>query len=561
MPCSMASLTRAQQGCPTTSAGACHAHGIHPSQASNSAYYRAEGPVRSLKVNCSASTLYNLKNAISVNGTPLFSDEGQSWIKSQTGTHMTPKMLYSFGLQWQNPRRLYIDSDSVSNNACQLPPRSVVERHISAFCSSFESLVFPVAGKFLFEGILDLVYNPNNVPSSSSARACVYAFLAFTSVMKGDTSEIMSTESYASTAASFIPQILQDTTPEGLQALTTLALVYYFMGDLQSVSTFISIASRLLYSLNAHIDLANDGSSICIYDKGLLSCHLRDLFWVCYSLDKDTAIRTGQPPSICDGHCDLTLPLGYSYMQNRNIQRITIAVDECTVPLYPWDLQLSQIKSKAYDSLYSPSAQRKSDYEFLLSIRTLDVDLEQWRLSLPSDFRPTLSFFQQTPVSANMGMQASMLWLAYYHCVAIIHRASGRCRRSSTDAFYKSNAIASSLSISLDASRSTISYLQTALPVVTDDCFWVIIFYPIGAILALFSNVLSDPLRPNADEDVNILSSIPELFHRIPIGKLTVAEITHLKFLSIFTIELIRLSKLAVQKAKVNEFANARVEY
>ena len=248
--------------------------------------------------------------------------------------------------------------------------------------------------------------------------------------------------------------------------------MHYFMGDLQSVSMFISMASRLLYSLNAHVDPANVGSSFLIYDKGLLPCHLRDLFWVCYSLDKDMAIRTSQPPSICDGHCDLTLPFGYPEIQNLNIQRKEIAVDEYTVPLYPWDLRLSQIKSRAYDSLYSPSAQRKTDSEFLESIRTLDEDLEQWRLSLPSHFRPTLSFFKQTPVSANMGMQDSMLWLAYYHCIATIHRASERCRRSSTDAFCESNAVASSLAISLDASRSITSYLQTALPVVTDDCFW-----------------------------------------------------------------------------------------
>ena len=260
------------------------------------------------------------------------------------------------------------------------------------------------------------------------------------------------------------------------------------MGDLQSVSTFISMASQLLYSLGAHVHSINDGSSFSIYDKSLLPCHLRDLFWVCYSLDKDTAIRTGQPPSIYDGHCDLTLPPGYSEMLNHNIQREPIAIKEYTVPLYPWDLRLSQIKSGAYESLYSRSAQRKSDFELIRSIRSLDEDLERWRLSLPPDFRPTLSFFQQTPVNANMGMQVSMLWLAYYHCVAIIHRSSERCRLSSKGPFCESNAVVSSLGISLDASRSTISCLQTALPVVSDDCFW---YFSLHAVLLWWARRLT----------------------------------------------------------------------
>lgn len=244
------------------------------------------------------------------------------------------------------------------------------------------------------------------------------------------------------------------------------------MGDLQTASTFISLASRTMFSLGAHLDYARGVSGFGIYDKTLMNHHLRDLFWICYSLDKDAAIRTGQPPSIHDDHCDLTLPLGYSEIQSFNIQRKDIVINEYTVPMYPWDLQLSKVKSKAYELLYSQSAQRKTDSEYLGCIRTLDEDLEEWRLSLPSNFRPTLLFLRQTPISAKNGMQTSMLWLSYYHCVSIIHRASWRGTRFTAAAFSESSAVASSISISLDASRSTIFYLQTALPVITDDCFW-----------------------------------------------------------------------------------------
>ncbi|KAH8126976.1 hypothetical protein LI328DRAFT_164024 [Trichoderma asperelloides] len=63
----------------------------------------------------------------------------------------------------------------------------------------------------------------------------------------------MASETYASAAASFIPQVTQEMTGDGLQMLVTLALVYYFMGDLRSTGLFISIASRLIFALNTQL--------------------------------------------------------------------------------------------------------------------------------------------------------------------------------------------------------------------------------------------------------------------------------------------------------------------
>lgn len=164
----------------------------------------------------------DLENAITLDGIFLFSDKGRRWIESQTGGHMPSKVLCSFGLQWQNPRQLYTDSNSISQGTCQLPPRSIVEKHVSTFCSSIQGIAFPVISKSIFDTILDLAYDPSNTRTSSSAKACVFASLALTSLMNRDTSEIMSTETYALMTATFIPQILQEVSTEGLQTLVTL---------------------------------------------------------------------------------------------------------------------------------------------------------------------------------------------------------------------------------------------------------------------------------------------------------------------------------------------------
>ncbi|KAL5088894.1 hypothetical protein Trisim1_006040 [Trichoderma cf. simile WF8] len=517
------------------------------------------------------SSQSDLRNATSFTGIPLFSEKGQAWIESRTGSRMMPQNLCSFGRQWHSPRRLYLDSDTIAVSAqpCELPQRSTLERYAAAYCSATICLIFPVLSEGLFVKTLDLAYSSADSPSIVSARACVYSFLAVASILhiEDDSAAKMSCESYLAAARSLIPQVTQEMTGDGLQTLVTLAIVYYFLGDLQSMGLFLSIATRFIFALKAHAnpqDVArsyffspsssNEASSPAtspVYDKNDRTHHLRDLFWTCYSLDKDLCIRTGQPSCLSDIHCDLTLPTDYSVMQNRHIQSHTISdLGNRTVPMYPWELLLSQLKSRAYDALYSPMAHRKSQCELLESIRVLDESLEQWRLSLPPNFRPTLTFGKTTPVSADVSMQSSMVRLAYYHFVAIIHRASGRCMTQSPGNYHE--GVRSSFNLSLDASRSTLVYLRVALHVITDDCFWVIIYYPISAILSLFSNILSSPLDETALGDLEILKSAPTLFRSIPIRKLTLAELTHLKLLDAFSMELARLGELAIQNAREN---------
>lgn len=138
----------------------------------------------------------------------------------------------------------------------------------------------------------------------------------------------------------------------------------YFLGDLQAATVSVSIATCLLYSFSAHML----SGSIQSYDKSMLECHLHNLFWLCYSFDKHICLRTGQPPSIYDTCCDLTLPAGYAQLQDSNILQNSVLIDNHTVLLYPFDLQLSQIKYEAYQALYSASAQCNSSPEILLCI-------------------------------------------------------------------------------------------------------------------------------------------------------------------------------------------------
>lgn len=486
-----------------------------------------------------------LNNVTYLRGHHVFSDEGQRWIESQIGESVNFDKLFSLELRWLKPLRSYTDPATHP----PLPGRVNVEKYVQIYGSSSQSLVFPVISQPIFGKTLDLVYSPLQPPGSTSAKSCVYAFLSLVSLfglddnIRGD----MDCQSYASAAQSFQIPVIEEMTVDGLQTLIMLVQIQYFLGDLQSAAATLSIATRLVYTLGAHTISTYETSTP--YDKADIKCHLRDLFWLCYSFDKDICLRTGLPSCINDAHCDLTMPADYVRLHDLNLQQGLPQVDTHLVPLFPWDLRLSMLKSRVYEDLYTAHALQQSVCELLSSIRSLDEALEQWRLSLPAEFRPTLYFSQETPVSANVNTMAVILRLAYYHCVTIIHQASSRCQIRVADlAGPRLDVIASSTKLSITASRSTLLYLHKVLPVVNPECFWVVLFYAITAVLTLFCNIISDPCDPDTTQNMGLLENVSNLIRSIPIRKLTVGEVVHLQYLDGFTAELTGICVRAISK-------------
>lgn len=227
------------------------------------------------------------------------------------------------------------------------------------------------------------------------------------------------------------------------------------------------------------------GAHTCNPEQPPQKCHdlrqrmdyqLRNLFWVCYALDKELSLRTGQPPSINDDHCDLSLPPDYGkHLQVPFRTHYVSSESMIEIPLLG-DFRLSKIKARAYTMLYSVGALRKSDAEVLKAIRELDNELETWRLSLPQKCRPTLSFSKGSPITeGDLDMQAVMLRLEYHHCMAIIHQASGRCVAWTNNHNGIMEGVSSSLALSVEACRSSLAYLQTAQHVLPADSFWYVL--------------------------------------------------------------------------------------
>lgn len=137
--------------------------------------------------------------------------------------------LGKFGLPWQysRPQKSEI-INHISNGTAKLPSRSAMEKYARTWCSSIHFLVFPVISLDLFQRTLDLVYGSRDIKDysgSASAKAALYAFLSIVTIIeftKEDAPHGPSCEFYAAKAQSYLVDIIQESTMEGLQALTTL---------------------------------------------------------------------------------------------------------------------------------------------------------------------------------------------------------------------------------------------------------------------------------------------------------------------------------------------------
>ncbi|KAH7112251.1 hypothetical protein B0J13DRAFT_590915 [Dactylonectria estremocensis] len=493
------------------------------------------------------------------NGMPLFSEEGQAWILSRTGEATAFQKLKALNKRQQvQPPTLSLSHLHGSlEQLYELPDRSIVEQGIYWFQNS----------AFRLDSVR-MAYEPWEGPLSLeriSAKGCVLAFLSIMCVFNGDLTwrPIVDSDACAVKAHYLLSDMVEDASIVTLQTVFMLHMHQIFSGRLQSAAMLHAVACRIIFMLGGHTQTNFKPYGAEVTRKEREIRHLRMIFWLCYIFDQDIALRTGQPPIMCQEHCDLTLPDGY--LENcfclpalsNGIVSPSFA-DESLFPYLPGDLRLGQLKGKAFRLLYSVQALGKSDAELLRDIRELDNEIETWRLSIPLKFRPALSISQHPhsvpEIKLPQSMQHIALRLEYHHLMATIHRASGRCYPISPAAsFYegeRSGAIDSSLALALEASRSTLYYLQAAIDGLAGEAFWIIVFYPTAAIMILFFNVLLNPLNTQAKLDLELLSSAADLIRSMPIRRLTEYEIEHLKMVNDFVAELIRLGNCAICKAE-----------
>ncbi|KAK7425317.1 hypothetical protein QQZ08_008214 [Neonectria magnoliae] len=512
---------------------------------------------------------YHVGQISSYNGMPVLSEEGRSWLSARTGEDVS---FGRFHLNYQkrslppmlSPWHFY----GSASELYELPDRSITEQVMNVFFSSAFRLAFPVVDRVLFEETTALAYKSwEGQPSLEriTAKGCVLAFLSIMCLFHGkvDNFPVIDSDSCAVKAHYLLSDVFEDASIVSLQTVFMLHMHQTFSGRLQSAAMLHAIACRIVFMLGGHTYTPTKSYGSEATHKEREARQLRMLFWLCYLFDKDIALRTGQPPLMSDDYCDLTLPDNpvecYHYLDDLDeSSNHSAQMYEELTPHLPGDPRLSHLKDKTCRLLYSAQAVKKSDAELLRDIRELDDELENWRLSIPPDFRPSLSISKNTAVAfPAMKLLRSMrhicLHVEYHHLMTTIHRASGRFYAMPADNPAKESewngGVESSIALSLEASRSTVIYLKAAVNGLSGEAFWVIVFYPISAIMTLFLNIIMFPLDPQAKLDIDLLSAAADLVRSMPVRKMSLYEMGYMKLVNDFVAELIRLANCAIAKA------------
>lgn len=120
------------------------------------------------------------------NGVPIFSDEGQRWVSSQTGQQVK---WSEFRIPAYKPTSLSVlRLDESDSDLLDLIDQSTAKQVLGPFFSTYTPLVFPIIDPILFETTLDTAYeildDPLSSPTQIAARACVHAALSIAARMK-----------------------------------------------------------------------------------------------------------------------------------------------------------------------------------------------------------------------------------------------------------------------------------------------------------------------------------------------------------------------------------------
>ncbi|KAF4165907.1 hypothetical protein CNMCM6936_007210 [Aspergillus lentulus] len=366
---------------------------------------------------------------------------------------------------------------------------------IEAFQKSICGQVLPLVNRTCFEYTIRAAYEnelSDISPGLSSARVCIFAFMALSSFFAGQphVDKIVTADEYAREAQDLLPEMLNESvTLDGLQALTMLCLCCQATsGDMLSIELMLSTATRFVFHLKGNVYPED-------IEGGTLSAkmHVRNLFWICFTLDKMFSLRTGLQPFIDVTNCDLTLP---------RMQTVTGPL-ESLQPFYHQHnhsmfltlIRLSLVQSKVYHGLYSFSAQRQSDADLLATIRSLDIALDEWRASVPT--------FSGLPRQNENRMADFLFEMQYHYCMAAIHQTSSRCtawvRNQDT------RAAGSSLALSVAASRSVLrKFLETDPQ--SEGQFLLFCLPELStSAIHLFSNILMCPLEDRSETDLSLM--------------------------------------------------------
>ncbi|CEO58834.1 hypothetical protein PMG11_03536 [Penicillium brasilianum] len=390
------------------------------------------------------------------------------------------------------------------------PSRVVMQQSLEYYESNKLYAIFPMVDTMALKRLLDaneLGLQGGTIDAAN--QACLTALTAFVTRIRHHEPTFTEADSsaYMQAVLSMLPQlVMEHTNIRTLEAVLILAVDLAPQGQPQTAELLMSLAVRILYNLKGNLNkpASSDPEQVRAHH------HLRALFWVCYSIDKEMSLRRCQPPIINDADCDLDLPATYvSITSDHQFFHSSLSLQEL---LYPTDLRLAVLKSKIYRLLYSPLSLRLPESARLQLIRQLDEELSDLKAQFPAVCQPDM--YAKGEVSdtllLNLSVRGANTHLEYYHCLSKIHGAS--ISGSSNSTMRNLSPPSSSMELCYQASRSTLLYVCRTCHLITKETFWIYAQFILTAVFALYQRITTASIEYHGHEDLRLLEKILEVF-------------------------------------------------
>ncbi|KAL6924987.1 hypothetical protein FSST1_002261 [Fusarium sambucinum] len=448
----------------------------------------------------------------SSSGFSIFSPKGVSWVNSKTGDDSFQRTISDISVddhKWTNWKPEVFGDLFQRPIFRPLPPKTEALSLLQDYFDNF-NCIFPLFHQPTFMHLVQMQYSSEPYQGSgwwaslNCALAIAHRLRVMSNLVPQDEDE--KAWGYLKNAIGVFPELtMRNTDLLSVQALLGMALFLQGTPNPQPTFLLVSAAMRLAQSIGLH----KRGTG---FNLNPIEIEQRKrVFWIAYMLDKDLCLRAGRPPAQDDDDMNVELP---DADPADNIGNIPLADGKGKMNLFRVMCEFATIESEVYKRLYSVQATKQSDGELLNTIGELDQKLEEWKDSIPIDYRPEHDInASHTPLI----LHVVMMHLTYYNCLTTIHRMSVHhgywTSRLANYAIQGLNArplnprVFSSAALCTAAARASVSLLKY-VPQGDFACVWMILYFPVSALVTLFGNILQNPLDPRAKSDTRLMNIV-----------------------------------------------------
>ena len=359
----------------------------------------------------------------SSSGFSIFSPKGITWVNEKTGDNSFQSMIASATSEtktgWEHWRPEVFNDLFARRIFKPLPGRQECYALLKDYFENFNCM-FPLFHEPTFMHLVDKHYSLDPYEGSgwwaslNVALAIAHRLRVMSNVVGQEEDD--HAWGYLKNAMAVMTELtMRNTDLLSVQALLGMALFLQGTPNPQPSFFLVAAAIRLAHSIGLH----KRGSGFNL--NAVENEQRKRVFWIAYLLDKDICLRSGRPPAQDDDDMNVELPSEDPPDNVGNIPLATEVDGKQMMNLFRLMCTFAEIQSRVYKQLYSVKASRQSDGELLNTIGDLDAQLEEWKDSIPIDFRPEHEInAAHTPLI----LHVVVLHFAYYNCLTTIHRMS-----------------------------------------------------------------------------------------------------------------------------------------